>query len=148
MCFLPKKNDFIPKYHDKPIHYLKKQNKNLISLEIKIFLSSYLFLGNLKVKKHLCTLLTKWISLIPIYIILMVEIDINNDFFSLMLEFSDFPPSLLNKKLKNNENKIDIFKKIKKLRDLIFYNSKYIRTTMNIAPKAQKTNHLLFFFSL
>jgi hypothetical protein len=78
----------------------------------------------------------------------MVEIDVNNDFFSLMLEFSDFPPSLLNKKLKNNENKIDILKKIKKLRDLIFYNSKYIRTTMNIAPKAQKTNHLLFFFSL
>jgi hypothetical protein len=76
----------------------------------------------------------------------MVEIDVNNDFFSLMLEFSDFPPSLLKKKLKNNENKIDILKKIKKLRDLIFYNSKYIRTTMNIAPKAQKTNHLLFFF--
>jgi len=54
----------------------------------------------------------------------MVEIDVNNDFFSLMLEFSDFPPSLLNKKLKNNENKIDILKKIKKLGDLIFYNSK------------------------
>lgn len=75
----------------------------------------------------------------------MVDIIVNDDFFSLVLKFDNVLFLLSNQALKNKKKiknfwiKNDFFKKNQKLKGFNIYNLESMRTTINISSKVPKS---------